>query len=85
MSENENEHGCDDRPMYGPWVWSAYKAYNELLREKIKKRFEATEGPWMDELSKVLVELVNARWEGGRQGAKLEETAREKLEKLLSE
>ena len=81
----ENEEGCGDRPAYGPWVWSAYKAYNELLREKIKKRFEAEEGPWMDDLAKVLVELVNARWEGGRKGAKAEEAVMEKLQKLLAE
>ncbi len=82
-----SEHGddCEGRPAYGPWVWSAYKAYNELLREKIKKRFESEEGPWMDELAKVLVELVNARWEGGRQGAKQEEAVLEKLSKLLAE
>ncbi len=82
MSE---EQGYGERPTYGPWVWSAYKAYNELLREKIKKRFEASEGPWMDDLAQVLVDLVNARWEGGRKGAKQEEDVMAKLEKLLGE
>ena len=69
----------------GPWVWSAYKAYNELLREKVKKRFEAQEGPWMDKLAGYLVELVNARWEGGRQGDKSEADILEKIDKLLAE
>lgn len=69
----------------GPWVWSAYKAYNELLREKIKKRFDQEEGPWMDKLANLLVELVNARWEGGRAGDKAEAEILEKLNKLLEE
>jgi len=79
--------GCDEEggvPM-GPWVWSAYKAYNELLREKIKKRFDQQEGPWMDQLAGLLVELVNARWEGGRAGDKAETEILAKLNKLLGE
>lgn len=70
---------------YGPWVWSAYRAYNDLLREKIKKRFEAQEGPWMDKVADLLVEIVNARWEGGRKKQKEAGELFEKLEALLSE
>jgi hypothetical protein len=77
--------GSDEGPSYGPWVWSAYKAYNELLREKIKKRFEAKEGPWMDQLAELLVQLVDARWEGGRQGDKTEAEIRAKLDQLLAQ
>ncbi|MCI4324399.1 MAG: hypothetical protein L3K00_00705 [Thermoplasmata archaeon] len=77
--------GSDEGPSYGPWVWSAYKAYNELLREKIKKRFEAKEGPWMDQLAELLVQLVDARWEGGRQGDKTESEIRAKLDQLLAQ
>ena len=73
------------REKYGPWVWSAYRAYNELLREKIKKRFEAQEGPWMDKLAESLVALVNARWEGGRQGEKSETEILARIDKLLEE
>ncbi len=77
---------CEPRGGYqGPWVWSAYRAYHELLREKLKKRFEAQEGPWMDRVADVLVQIVNARWEGGRKKEKEEETLFEKLEELLSE
>ena len=76
---------CGGGENYGPWVWSAYRAYNELLREKIKKRFEATEGPWMDQLATQLVELVNARWEGGRKGEQTESEILERIEKLLKE
>ncbi len=71
------------RTPFGPWVWSAYRAYNELLRETIKKRFEASEGPWMDELAGLLVDLVNARWEGGRKGDRVESEVLAKLDKLL--
>jgi hypothetical protein len=80
-----HDEGSDEGPSYGPWVWSAYKAYNELLRDKIKKRFEAKEGPWMDQLAQLLVELVDARWEGGRQGDKAEAEIRAKLDALLSQ
>jgi hypothetical protein len=81
----ENSEGCEGRPFYGPWVWSAYKAYNELLREKLRKRFEAREGPWMDQLADQLVKLVNARWEGGRKGDKEEEAILQKIKELLGE
>jgi hypothetical protein len=70
---------------HGPLVWTAYRAYNELLREKIRARFQASEGPWMDELAGLLVELVNARWEGGRKGEKLESEIREKIDRLLEQ
>lgn len=66
-------------------MWSAYRAYNELLRDKIKKRFDAQEGPWMDQLAQALVELVNARWEGGRKGDKVEGDVLAKIDKLLEE
>jgi hypothetical protein len=83
-----HEEGCGDdgdRQQYGPWVWTAYRAYNELLREKLKKRFEAQEGPWMDRLSEQLVALVNARWEGGRKGEQVEEEILHKIDQLLKE
>ena len=70
---------------YGPWVWSAYKAYNELLREKVKKRFEAQEGPWMDKLADELVQLIDARWEGGRTGDRQEEAILARIDALLKE
>ena len=70
---------------YGPWVWSAYRAYHELLREKIKKRFETQEGPWMEEVADLLVQIVNARWEGGRKKEKEVAELFEKLGALLSE
>jgi hypothetical protein len=78
-------HWSREKESYGPWVWSAYRAYNELLREKIKKRFEAQEGPWMDKLAEALVALVNARWEGGRQGDKAESDILARIDGLLKE
>jgi hypothetical protein len=79
----EGSDDCGQGASYGPWVWSAYRAYNELLRDKIKKRFDAQEGPWMDQLAGELVQLVNARWEGGRKGDKTESEILERIEKLL--
>jgi hypothetical protein len=70
---------------HGPWLWTAYRAYNELLREKLKKKFDAQEGPWMDKVADLLVQIVNARWEGGRQKDREQEELLERLEKLLSE
>ncbi|MCI4340657.1 MAG: hypothetical protein L3J73_05275 [Thermoplasmata archaeon] len=85
MSEDGEGWSHSGRTPMGPWVWSAYKAYNELLREKIKKKFDAQEGPWMDQLATQLVELVNARWEGGRKGEKAEAEILERIGKLLEE
>jgi hypothetical protein len=73
------------RSQYGPWVWTAYRAYNDLLRDKLKKKFEAQEGPWMDKLADELVALVNARWEGGRKGEQAEEEILARIGKLLKE
>lgn len=84
MSECEGGEGSG-RASYGPWVWSAYRAYHELLREKLRKRFDAQEGPWMDRVADVLVQIVNARWEGGRKKEKEEEELFAKLDALLAE
>lgn len=73
------------RMRYGPWVWTAYRAYNELLREKVKKRFEAQEGPWMEKVADLLVRIVNARWDGGRKRSKELEQLFAQLDRLLSE
>ena len=77
---DEREDGGPRGMHYGPWVWSAYRAYNELLREMVKKRFEAQEGPWMDQVADLLVQIVNARWEGGRKKEKEESALFAKLE-----
>jgi hypothetical protein len=83
--KESNDEESGRRSHYGPWVWTAYRAYNELLREKVKKRFEAQEGPWMDKVADLLVEIVNARWEGGKKAAKDLEPIFAKLDRLLSE
>ncbi|HXW66560.1 MAG TPA: hypothetical protein VEL82_01570 [Thermoplasmata archaeon] len=87
MTHGEGRNWGDDeeRGRYGPWVWSAYRAYNELLREKVKKRFEAREGPWMEKVADLLVEIVDARWQGGRQKEKELEQLFHKLDALLEE
>ena len=87
MTHHGNEWGSDEgeRSQYGPWVWTAYRAYNELLREKVKKRFDAQEGPWMDKVADLLVEIVNARWEGGRKKDKESEQLFARLAALLEE
>jgi hypothetical protein len=83
---DEDETGPrSGRGRYGPWVWTAYRAYNELLREKVKKRFEAQEGPWLDKVADLLVGIVNARWEGGRRKEKELEELFAKLDRALSE
>lgn len=84
MSERGEDEGAD-RARYGPWVWTAYRAYNELLREKVKKRFETQEGPWMEKVADLLVSIVNARWEGGRKKEKELAELFGRLEQLLTE
>lgn len=85
MSEGECGSCGGEARAHGFLAWSAYRAYNELLREKIKKRFEAQEGPWMDQVAEQLVQLVNARWEGGRKGEAEERAVVEKLDALWSQ
>jgi hypothetical protein len=85
MNEDDESSPRSQRGRYGPWVWTAYRAYNELLREKVKKRFEAQEGPWLDQVADLLVAIVNARWEGGRRKEKELEGLFAKLEHALSE
>ncbi len=82
----EHEGGRhDERSAYGPWIWTAYRAYNELLREKVRQRFEAQEGPWMEKVADLLVAIVNARWEGGRQQEKELEKLYAQLREALTE
>jgi hypothetical protein len=85
MRDRIHSGADEERPAYGPWMWTAYRAYNELLREKVKKRFDAQEGPWMDRVADLLVQIVNSRWEGGRQHEKEEQQLLAKLDELLSE
>jgi len=85
MTEDEASGPYGERTHHGPWVWAAYRAYHDLLREKVKKRFEAQEGPWMDQVADLLVAIVNARWEGGRRKEKELEALHAKLERALSE
>jgi hypothetical protein len=85
MHHTEGDEESGGRSHYGPWVWTAYRAHNELLREKLKKRFDAQEGPWLDKVADLLVEIVNARWEGGRKKEKELEALYAKLGQLLEE
>ena len=85
MTDEEAPPAPADRGRYGPWVWTAYRAYNELLREKLKTRFEAQEGPWIEKIADLLVEIVNARWEGGRRKARELDGLYARLDRLLSE
>ena len=66
-------------------MWTAYRAYHELLREKVKARFERQEGPWMEKVADLLVRIVNARWEGGRRRSKGLEALYAELDRLLEE
>ena len=84
MTDDESTGWAEPRERYGPWVWTAYRAYNELLREKVKRRFEAQEGPWMDQVADLLVAIVNARWEGGRRKEKELEGLFAKLDQALA-
>jgi hypothetical protein len=91
MEENQCECGgdcdCGNDAMVrlGPWLWSAYRAHNDLLRDKLKAKFEKEEGPWLDKMADLLVQWVNVRWEGGRKAAEKEKAIRAKLDKLLDE
>jgi hypothetical protein len=85
MHDDEESGSGASRGRHGPWVWTAYRAYNELLREKVKKRFEAQEGPWLEKVADLLVAIVNARWEGGRKKEKELDELFERLDRALAE
>jgi hypothetical protein len=85
MTEEDESGSTFERGRHGPWVWTAYRAYNELLRERLKKRFEAQEGPWIDQVADILVAIVNARWDGGRKKQKELEGLYARLDRALSE
>ncbi len=85
MHEDEESGPGARRGRYGPWVWTAYRAYHELLREKVKSRFEAQEGPWLDRVADLLVSIVNARWEGGRKKEKELDELFAQLDRVLAE
>ncbi len=85
MHDDDETESSSPHGRYGPWVWTAYRAYNELLREKVKKRFEAQEGPWLDGVADLLVAIVNARWEGGRKKKKELDELFAKLDRVLAE
>ncbi len=82
---SEGVGGDEKGANFGPWVWSAYRAYNDLLREKVKKRFEEKEGPWLDQVADLLVAIVDARWEGGRKKEKELAELYGRLDRLLGE
>lgn len=85
ISGGQCDCGDDASLKYGPWLWTAYRAHNELLKEKLKAKFEKEEGQWLDQVASVLVDIVNERWEGGRSAEERERVLREKLDKLLGE
>jgi len=85
MHDEEETGPRGARGRHGPWVWTAYRAYNDLLREKVKSRFEAQEGPWLDKVADLLVAIVNARWEGGRKKEQELDELFGKLDRALSE
>ncbi len=85
MSDEEESGSGGLRGRHGPWIWTAYRAYNDLLREKVKQRFDAQEGQWMDGVADLLVAIVNARWEGGRRKSRELDELLAKLDRLLSE
>ena len=77
--------GGGSRRAHGFLAWTAFRAYNELLRVKFGCRFEAQDGPWMDRLAELLVQLVNARWEGGRKGDAAERDVLAQIDRHLNE
>ena len=67
----------------GMWYKASFRAYSDLMVEKLKKRIEAANGPVMDRVADAIVEGIGKEWQAMIQKSKRE--LHEKLAKIMSE
>ena len=67
------------------WYKASFKAYSELMIEKLKKRIESANGPVMDKVADVLVESIGKEWQAMIQKSSAKKELHEKLAKIMSE
>jgi hypothetical protein len=90
---HEHEHSCcqddscsiahHDHHDHGSFSTQLFEladeAWMELLREKIKKQIEASSGPHLDNLAKIVSDANHARWQSKTVGYRNNEDFHEKL------
>ena len=67
------------------WYKASFKAYSELMIEKLKKRIDAANGPVMDKVADVIVESIGKEWQTMIQKSAAKKEVHEKLAKIMSE
>ena len=67
------------------WYKASFKAYSELMIEKLKKRIEAANGPVMDKAADALMESIGKEWQAMIQKSSAKRELHEKLAKIMSE
>ena len=69
----------------GMWYKASFRAYSELMIEKLKKRIEAANGSVMDRVADAIVESIGKEWQAMIQKSSVKRELHEKLAKIMSE
>ena len=69
----------------GMWYKASFRAYSELMVEKLKKRIEAANGPVMDKVADALTESIGKEWQAMVQKSSAKKELHEKLARIMSE
>ena len=79
-----NDGGCcSEQSMLGTLMYMAKDAKFELLREKIKRKLESSQGKKLDQIADVAVEAFLESWKGKQETAAKWKELEEKLENIL--
>ncbi len=70
---------------FGMTLWLAKKAKIELLKEKIKKRIEATQGKKLDKMADIAIEAITEHKKSSVEMEKKYEDLREKFNATMNE
>ena len=79
--------GMDHEEMYKMimWKWLPKIAKMELLKEKMKKKFEAAEGKKLDEMADLMVNTMMEKSKMKRERMMKKQELMEKMEEIMSE
>src|SRR5215469_4384094 len=67
------------------WYKASFRAYSELMIEKLKKRIEAANGPVMDKVADAFMESMGKEWQAMIQKSSVKRELHEKLAKIFHE
>jgi hypothetical protein len=69
----------------GMWYKASFRAYSELMVEKLKKRIDAANAPVTDKVADALTESLGKEWQAMIQKSSAKRELHEKLAKIMSE